>query len=225
MSRNIPDRGEQWAWRSAYDAAHHRQHCHSLLCDWVSVKQLNLIMYKKIWLIDRYFLRLLVCPNKKKFVSDKMNLVDLIGILPTIFSVILAGLENMKIIGQVWKINFYLPDCDVMIRPARLWGQWGWWGSCASSGWFATLSGSKAFSIPCTRCFSYIVPSFLIRWFYRGAVDGFSPAGVAWTWINPSDCAHHHSRLLKPHIQLWAGRAKTWEMVRKKPWNDTLMKH
>ena len=45
-------------------------------------------------------MRLLVCPNKRKFVSDKMNLVDLIGILPTIFSVILAGLENMKIIGQ-----------------------------------------------------------------------------------------------------------------------------
>ena len=50
--------------------------------------------------ISRYFLRLLVCPNKRKFVSDKMNLVDLIGILPTIFSVILAGLENTKIIGQ-----------------------------------------------------------------------------------------------------------------------------
>ena len=46
-------------------------------------------------------MRLLVCPNKRKFVSDKMNLVDLIGILPTIFSAILAGLENMKIIGQV----------------------------------------------------------------------------------------------------------------------------
>ena len=45
-------------------------------------------------------MRLLVCPNKRKFVSDKMNLVDLVGILPTIFSVILAGLENMKIIGQ-----------------------------------------------------------------------------------------------------------------------------
>ena len=48
----------------------------------------------------RYFLRLLVCPNKSKFLTDKMNLVDLIGIIPTIFSIILAGLENMKIIGQ-----------------------------------------------------------------------------------------------------------------------------
>ena len=50
--------------------------------------------------ISRYFLRLLVCPNKRKFVSDKMNLVDLVGILPAIFNIILAGLENMKIIGQ-----------------------------------------------------------------------------------------------------------------------------
>ena len=42
-----------------------------------------------------------------------MNLVDLIGILPTIFSIILAGLENMKIIGQA---RFYWsdqPDCDL----------------------------------------------------------------------------------------------------------------
>ena len=52
------------------------------------------------FLISRYFLRLLVCPNKKNFISDKMNLVDLVGILPAIFNIILAGLENMKIIGQ-----------------------------------------------------------------------------------------------------------------------------
>ena len=51
-------------------------------------------------MISRYFLRLLVCPNKKNFISDKMNLVDLVGILPAIFNIILAGLENMKIIGQ-----------------------------------------------------------------------------------------------------------------------------
>ena len=58
----------------------------------------------------RYFLRLLVCPNKSKFLTDKMNLVDLIGIIPTIFSIILAGLENMKIIGQARNLLLHKLD-------------------------------------------------------------------------------------------------------------------
>ena len=135
-----------------------------------------------------------------------MNLVDLVGILPTIFSVILAGLENMKIIGQVGDLSivrFWLRSS----RPARSWGRWGWWGSCASSGWFATSSGSRAFSTPCTRC-------LLSDHIALDMVCALHCAGLAGAWLDPSHCAHHHPRLLKPHIQLWAGRGKSWEMVR-----------
>ena len=54
--------------------------------------------------IIEFTLRLLICPNKRTFLQDKMNLVDLVSILPTLFSFILTGLENMEIIGKATQI-------------------------------------------------------------------------------------------------------------------------
>ena len=51
-----------------------------------------------------YVLRLLLCPNKCKFFFDKMNLIDLIAIIPFYISLLLAGLEDMEIIGKAGKL-------------------------------------------------------------------------------------------------------------------------
>ena len=131
------------------------------MIEWVSISQLcqSTPMGLFTFLISRYFLRLLVCPNKKNFISDKMNLVDLVGILPAIFNIILAGLENMKIIGQARDRPWSTTNSPS--RRARSWGLWGWWDSCASSGWFDISSASKVFSTHSTRWLARIaIPSF-----------------------------------------------------------------
>ena len=51
-----------------------------------------------------YFLRLMFCPLKCKFISNKMNLIDLLAIAPFFFSMLLIGLEDMEIIGKAGKI-------------------------------------------------------------------------------------------------------------------------
>ena len=51
-----------------------------------------------------YVLRLVLCPNKIKFLLDKMNLIDLIAIIPFYISLLLAGLEDMEIIGKAGKL-------------------------------------------------------------------------------------------------------------------------
>ena len=68
-----------------------------------------------------YVARLLISPNKKKFVKDGMNLVksadlfiqmndspiskvDLVALVPYFFSILLAGLEDLDIIGKAGKI-------------------------------------------------------------------------------------------------------------------------
>ena len=51
-----------------------------------------------------FLLRLVVCPNKKKFVCDKMNILDLIAIIPFYLALLLEGLEDMEIIGKAGKI-------------------------------------------------------------------------------------------------------------------------
>ena len=51
-----------------------------------------------------YLLRFILCPNKNKFLSCKMNLVDLFGISPFYLSLIVSELEDMQIIGKASKI-------------------------------------------------------------------------------------------------------------------------
>ena len=51
-----------------------------------------------------FCLRLFVCPNKKKFLCDKMNILDLIAIIPFYLALLLEGLEDMEIIGKAGKI-------------------------------------------------------------------------------------------------------------------------
>ena len=43
-----------------------------------------------------YLARLVLCPAKVSFLLDKMNLVDLFGIVPCFLSFILTGLEDMQ---------------------------------------------------------------------------------------------------------------------------------
>ena len=165
-----------------------------------------------------------------------MNLVDLIGIIPTIFSIILAGLENMKIIGQARK--FFLHSLDIGLdmdmdrnrlllsdwkahpRQARLWELCEWWGFSASSEWlvyyiyhiWSYLKCIIVFEVPphlpydpplCWSSKSDLYPA-------SGPTSSSSLSsswsGLARAWVDPSHRAHHHSRLLQPHFQLWAGR-------------------
>ena len=51
-----------------------------------------------------YTVRLVLCPRKKKFLLNKMNLVDLIAIIPFFLSLLLSGLEDMQIIGKAGKL-------------------------------------------------------------------------------------------------------------------------
>ena len=51
-----------------------------------------------------YCARLLLSPNKRKFLFNKMNMVDLIAIVPFYLALLLEGLEDMEIIGKAGKI-------------------------------------------------------------------------------------------------------------------------
>ena len=51
-----------------------------------------------------YFARLILSPNKRKFVFNKMNMVDLLAIVPFYLALVLEGLEDMEIIGKAGKI-------------------------------------------------------------------------------------------------------------------------
>lgn len=50
------------------------------------------------------FYRLLVCPRKGKFLCEKMNLIDLLAVLPFFLSAVLVGLEDLQVIGKAGKI-------------------------------------------------------------------------------------------------------------------------
>lgn len=51
-----------------------------------------------------HILRLIVCPRKQKFLCDKMNLIDLLAVLPFFLSAALVGLEDLQVIGKAGKI-------------------------------------------------------------------------------------------------------------------------
>ena len=51
-----------------------------------------------------YFARLILSPNKRKFLFNKMNMVDLLAIVPFYLALLLEGLEDMEIIGKAGKI-------------------------------------------------------------------------------------------------------------------------
>ena len=49
-------------------------------------------------------IRLLVCPVKKRFMIDPMNLVDLLTLVPFYLAVLLKELEDLEIVGKAGKI-------------------------------------------------------------------------------------------------------------------------
>ena len=51
-----------------------------------------------------YFVRLIFCPRKWKFVTDKMNIIDFLAIAPYFLSAVLAGLEDMQVIGKAGNV-------------------------------------------------------------------------------------------------------------------------
>ena len=51
-----------------------------------------------------YCARLLLSPKKGKFLFNKMNMVDLLAIVPFYLALLLEGLEDMEIIGKAGKI-------------------------------------------------------------------------------------------------------------------------
>ena len=51
-----------------------------------------------------YLIRLVICPNKLKFMKDPMNIIDIIAIIPFYLSLLLEGLEDFEIIGKTGKM-------------------------------------------------------------------------------------------------------------------------
>ena len=49
-------------------------------------------------------IRVTICPDKKRFMKDPMNIIDFFAILPFFLSLLLEGLEDYQIIGKTGKI-------------------------------------------------------------------------------------------------------------------------
>ena len=57
-----------------------------------------------IFFTVEYLLRLVICPNKLRFIKDPLNVVDFAAIVPFYVSILLEGLEDYEIIGKTGKI-------------------------------------------------------------------------------------------------------------------------
>ncbi len=51
-----------------------------------------------------FLVRLVICPNKLKFIRDPMNIIDICAIVPFYLSLLLEGLEDFEIIGKTGKM-------------------------------------------------------------------------------------------------------------------------
>ena len=53
-----------------------------------------------------YFIRFVFCPKKVKFFFDKMNLIDVLAIVPFFITLILQNLDDFVIIGKAGLISY-----------------------------------------------------------------------------------------------------------------------
>merc|ERR1719397_225585 len=57
-----------------------------------------------IFFTIEFVIRLIVCPNKSRFLKETMNIIDMVAICPFYISLILEGLEDFEIIGKTGKM-------------------------------------------------------------------------------------------------------------------------
>ena len=57
-----------------------------------------------VYFTIEYIIRLILCPQKIKFMKETMNMIDVVAIIPFYLSLILEGLEDFQIIGKTGKI-------------------------------------------------------------------------------------------------------------------------
>ena len=64
----------------------------------------NIEYFTVLFFTLEFILRLIICPRKWKFLTNQMNIIDLLAIFPFFLSALLTGLEDMQIIGKTGNI-------------------------------------------------------------------------------------------------------------------------
>ena len=109
---NINEFDKLW---EAYERSSDRNNLNDILSDnfdsillqitnWIAERKSNILSTQNILSIILSVIRLLVCPVKKRFMIDPMNLVDLLTLVPFYLAVLLKELEDLEIVGKAGKI-------------------------------------------------------------------------------------------------------------------------